>query len=86
MTIHPASRGAGSALITNSSEPHSSVPHTSVPHTAVPSDEAGPEGPVLYGYTAGVAERFAAQPVPGGDRPGLVIRVDRNLVLVSEGG
>ena len=57
-----------------------------MPHTSGPSDEAGPEGPVLYGYTAGVAERFAAQPVPGGDRPGRVIRVDRNLVLVAEGG
>jgi ribosome biogenesis GTPase len=42
-------------------------------------------GPVRYGYTAGVAERFAAHPVPGGHRPGRVIRVDRNLVLVADG-
>lgn len=43
-------------------------------------------GPVRYGYTAGVAERFAAHPMPGGHRPGRVIRVDRNLVLVAEAG
>ncbi|WP_277523553.1 ribosome small subunit-dependent GTPase A [Arthrobacter sp. ES3-54] len=50
------------------------------------SADGGPEGPVHYGYTAGVAERFAANPVPGGRYPGRVIRVDRNLVLVADGG
>ena len=42
-----------------------------------------PEGPAGYGFTASVAERFAAHPVPGGTGAGRVIRVDRNLVLVA---
>ncbi|MHA7220904.1 ribosome small subunit-dependent GTPase A [Arthrobacter sp. RHLT1-20] len=40
-------------------------------------------GPARYGYTAAVAEHFAANPVPGGTGTGRVIRVDRNLVLVA---
>nr|WP_090576084.1 ribosome small subunit-dependent GTPase A [Arthrobacter sp. ov407] len=51
----------------------------------MPSIDGGPVGPADYGYTAGVAERFAAHPVPGGHHPGRVIRVDRNLVLVATG-
>ena len=42
-----------------------------------------PAGPAGYGFTAAVAERFAAHPVPGGTGAGRVIRVDRNLVLVA---
>lgn len=42
-----------------------------------------PAGPARYGYTAAVAQRFAANPVPGGTRPGRVIRLDRNRVLVA---
>lgn len=44
-----------------------------------------PAGPARYGYTKAAAERFAAHPVPGGTSPGRVIRVDRNLVLVTTG-
>ena len=40
-------------------------------------------GPAGYGFTAAVAARFAAQPVPGGAGAGRVIRVDRNLVLIA---
>lgn len=40
-------------------------------------------GPAKYGFTAAVAERFAAHPVPGGTGAGRVIRVDRNLVLIA---
>ena len=42
-----------------------------------------PAGPAGYGFTAAVAERFAAHPGPGGTGAGRVIRVDRNLVLVA---
>lgn len=42
-----------------------------------------PAGPAGYGFTAAVAQRFAAHPVPGGTGAGRVIRVDRNLVLVA---
>lgn len=42
-----------------------------------------PAGPAGFGFTAAVAERFAAHPVPGGTGAGRVIRVDRNLVLVA---
>ncbi|AOT05242.1 ribosome small subunit-dependent GTPase A [Arthrobacter sp. U41] len=42
-----------------------------------------PAGPAGYGFTAAVAERFAAHPVAGGTGAGRVIRVDRNLVLVA---
>ncbi|CAI3801678.1 ribosome small subunit-dependent GTPase A [Pseudarthrobacter sp. MM222] len=42
-----------------------------------------PAGPVQFGFTAAVADRFAAHPVPGGTRPGRVVRVDRNRVLVA---
>ena len=42
-----------------------------------------PTGPAGYGFTAAVAERFAAHPVPGGTGAGRVIRVDRNLVLIA---
>lgn len=85
MTTHAASPGARRALFTDSSVPHSSLPDSVGPNSALPSNDGGPEGPVRYGYTAGVAERFAAHPVPGGHRPGRVIRVDRNLILVADG-
>ena len=42
-----------------------------------------PAGPAGYGFTAAVAERFAAHPVRGGTGAGRVIRVDRNLVLTA---
>ncbi|WP_160668970.1 ribosome small subunit-dependent GTPase A [Pseudarthrobacter sp. ATCC 49987] len=42
-----------------------------------------PAGPAGFGFTAAVAEHFAAHPVPGGTGAGRVIRVDRNLVLVA---
>ena len=42
-----------------------------------------PPGLARFGYTAAVAERFAAHPVPGGTRPGRVVRVDRNRVLIA---
>jgi ribosome biogenesis GTPase len=42
-------------------------------------------GPVRFGYTATVADRFAANPVPGGTTPGRVVRVDRNRVLIAVG-
>lgn len=42
-----------------------------------------PAGPARFGFTAAVAERFAAHPVPGGTGAARVIRVDRNLVLVA---
>lgn len=42
-----------------------------------------PSGPAGYGFTAAVAERFTAHPVPGGTGAGRVIRVDRTLVLVA---
>ncbi|MCU1547612.1 MAG: ribosome small subunit-dependent GTPase [Arthrobacter sp.] len=42
-----------------------------------------PAGPGRYGYNAAVAERFAANPAPGGTSPARVIRMDRNLVLVA---
>jgi ribosome biogenesis GTPase len=45
-----------------------------------------PAGPSRYGFTAAVAERFAAHPVPGGTGAARVIRVDRNLVLVAASG
>ncbi len=80
MTTHAATPGASRALFTDSS-----VPHSSLPNSALRSNDGGPDGPVHYGYTAGVAERFAAHPVTGGRRPGRVIRVDRNLVLVADG-
>lgn len=41
-------------------------------------------GPVHYGYTARTAALFNAHPVPGGDSPGRVVRVDRNRVLVAD--
>ncbi|MET4093322.1 ribosome small subunit-dependent GTPase A [Arthrobacter sp. UYCu712] len=44
-----------------------------------------PAGPARYGYTPAVAERFAANPVPGGACAGRIIRVDRNRVLVAVG-
>ncbi|MFF2244684.1 ribosome small subunit-dependent GTPase A [Arthrobacter sp. NPDC058130] len=72
MIIHAASQGAPSAQRTDSSPGRS-------------PNEDSPAGPVRYGYTAGTAEQFAAHPVPGGHRPGRVIRVDRNLVLVADG-
>ena len=75
LTIHTASPGAPGAHSSNSS----------VSESSLPSERQGPSGPVRYGYTAGIAERFAAHPVPGGLRPGRVIRVDRNLVLVADG-
>ena len=56
-----------------------------MPNSFLPSDAEARSGPVRYGYTATIAERFAAYPVPGGRRPGRVIRVDRNLVLVADG-
>gem|GEM_PF-83789 len=62
---------------------HSSGPAQSRPHGPLPEDDLA--GPVRYGYTAGIAERFAASPTPGGQRPGRVIRVDRTLVLVADG-
>ncbi len=40
-------------------------------------------GPAAYGFTAAVAARFTAHPVPGGTGAGRVIRVDRNLVLIA---
>ncbi|AXJ11999.1 ribosome small subunit-dependent GTPase A [Arthrobacter sp. PM3] len=61
--------------------------HDTTTDTTTAGAPAGtPAGPVRYGYTAAVAERFAAHPVPGGSRPGRVIRVDRNRVLVADGG
>lgn len=75
MTNHAAFPGARSALDTTTAGTTTSGTTTS----------GTPAGPVRYGYTAGVAERFAAHPVPGGNRPGRVIRVDRNLVLVADG-
>ncbi|WP_456505950.1 ribosome small subunit-dependent GTPase A [Arthrobacter sp. UYCu723] len=42
-------------------------------------------GPFRYGYTPAVADRFAANPVPGGAGPGRVIRVDRNRILIAVG-
>lgn len=45
-----------------------------------------PAGPARYGFTAAVAERFAAHPIPGGTGAARVIRVDRNLVLVAASG
>lgn len=47
----------------------------------IPSGPAA--GPAAYGFTAAVAARFAAHPVPGGTGAGRVIRVDRNLVLIA---
>ena len=65
LTIHPASRGAAAPSLPI----HPNLIHRgSGPSTAVHSDDGWPRGPVRYGYTAGVAERFAAHPVPGGDR------------------
>lgn len=73
MTNHAAFSGARSA-------------HDTTTDTTTDTTPAGtPAGPVRYGYTAAVAERFAAHPVPGSSRPGRVIRVDRNLVLVADG-
>ncbi len=40
-------------------------------------------GPAAYGFTAGIADRYAAHPVPGGTGTGRIIRVDRNLVLIA---
>lgn len=78
MIIHAASQGARSAQSTDSA---SSLEGLSPEGSAY---EDSPAGPVRYGYTAGIAERFAAHPVSGGHRPGRVIRVDRNLVLVAD--
>lgn len=69
----------------NSEHPGASAAPNSLPaglpaSTSVPE---GPAGPEAYGFTAAVAERFAAHPVPGGTGAGRVIRVDRNLVLVA---
>ncbi|MET1021025.1 MAG: ribosome small subunit-dependent GTPase A [Arthrobacter sp.] len=51
---------------------------------ATPASTANvPGGPAGYGFTAAVAERFAAHPVPGATGAGRVIRVDRSLVLVA---
>jgi ribosome biogenesis GTPase len=69
LTNHAASPGARCALDT----------------TTDTTPAGAPAGPVRYGYTAGIAQRFATHPVPGGNRPGRVIRVDRNLVLVADG-
>lgn len=88
MTTPAASPGARRALFTDSSDSSlsdSAGPDSAGPNSVLPANDGGPEGPVHYGYTAGVAERFAAHPVPGGHRPGRVIRVDRNLVLVADG-
>jgi ribosome biogenesis GTPase len=40
-------------------------------------------GPVQFGYTAQTAELFSACPVPGGESPARVVRVDRNRVLIA---
>ncbi|MEV7131507.1 ribosome small subunit-dependent GTPase A [Arthrobacter sp. NPDC093128] len=40
-------------------------------------------GPVQFGFTSSTAALFEAHPVPGGESPGRVIRVDRNRVLVA---
>lgn len=40
-------------------------------------------GPVHYGFTARTAALFTAHPVPGGESPGRVVRVDRNRVLIA---
>src|SRR3954470_10749476 len=85
LTIHAASSGAHGAFDTTS--PATSSPDTPSSGPA-PSRGPGPArnndncgdtaaGPVRYGYTAEIAERFAAHPVPEGHRPGRVIRVDR---------
>ncbi|MEO5318015.1 ribosome small subunit-dependent GTPase A [Arthrobacter sp. CC3] len=40
-------------------------------------------GPVDYGFTARTAALFDAHPMPGGEEPGRVVRVDRNRVLIA---
>lgn len=43
-------------------------------------------GPAEFGYTDSTAALFDAHPVPGGEKPGRVVRVDRNRVLVAAAG
>ena len=40
-------------------------------------------GPVRFGYTAATAKLFDEHPVPDGESPGRVVRVDRNRLLVA---
>jgi ribosome biogenesis GTPase / thiamine phosphate phosphatase len=69
--------------LTSSSAPYSSnSPSYEQPAGARPAD-GPPTGPVRFGYTNAVADRFAAHPVPGGTRPGRVVRMDRNRVLIA---
>ena len=78
LTIHAASPGARSALQATSAGTDSPGTTSSVPCSvgARQSRRPGPlleetlAGPVRYGYTAGIAERFAASPVPGGKASG----------------
>ena len=43
-------------------------------------------GPAEFGYTGLTAALFTAHPVPGGEKPGRVVRFDRNRVLVAAAG
>jgi ribosome biogenesis GTPase len=43
-------------------------------------------GPAEFGYTESTAALFDAHPVRGGEKPGRVVRVDRNRVLVAAAG
>jgi ribosome biogenesis GTPase len=47
---------------------------------------AGLAGPVEIGFNSSTAAVFAAHPVPGGQKPGRVVRMDRNRVLVAAAG